>query len=162
MPPPFSLKSPFLTVKIWVSSRTLKTFISCYRTPGPQKGFRRGFRRGLWSGLWRVAEGFQKSFRRVLSWPEDPSKTLRKPFENPSETPSETLRKPFWNPSGVRGFCGRKWRSWLFCTVTWMSSETLANTHTHTYKELLRSEAPFCNFRSASLSRCSSASITTI
>ena len=32
----------------------VKTFISCYRTPGPQKGSRRGF----WRGLWRVLEGF--------------------------------------------------------------------------------------------------------
>ena len=32
--------------------------ISCYRTPGPWKGFRRGFWRGLRRGLWRVLEGF--------------------------------------------------------------------------------------------------------
>ena len=30
-----------------LESSCIKTFNSCYRTPGPQKGFRRGLRRGL-------------------------------------------------------------------------------------------------------------------
>ena len=34
-----------------------------------------------------MSEGFSKGFRRALD--EDPSKTLPKPFENPSETLSE-------------------------------------------------------------------------
>ena len=40
------------TEKVWkhLLDIMVKTFISCYRTPGPQKGFRRG--------LWRVLEGF--------------------------------------------------------------------------------------------------------
>ena len=41
---------------------TLKTFISCYRTPGPQKGFRR-VSEGVSGG---DSEGFSKGFRRVL------------------------------------------------------------------------------------------------
>ena len=43
----------------------IKTFISCYRTPGPHKGFRRvseGFSEGVSEG---VSEGFSKGFRRV-------------------------------------------------------------------------------------------------
>ena len=39
-----------------------KTFISCYRTPGPQKGFRRVSER-VSEG---VSEGFSEGFRRVL------------------------------------------------------------------------------------------------
>ena len=51
----------------------ITTFISCYRTPGPQKGFRRvseflkGSLKGSLKGFRRVLEGFQKGFRRVLS-----------------------------------------------------------------------------------------------
>ena len=66
----------------------LKTFISCYRTPGPQKGFRRGF----WRGLWRVFEGFSKGSAK------DPSKTLLKPFESPSKTLQRHLQKPLLKP----------------------------------------------------------------
>ena len=40
----------------------VKTFISCYRTPGPQKGFRRGLE-GVSEG---VSEGFSKGSRRAL------------------------------------------------------------------------------------------------
>ena len=46
----------------------VKTFISCYRTPGPQKGFRRGVSEG-------VPKGFSKGFRRVLE-----GKSLVKPL----------------------------------------------------------------------------------
>ena len=59
------------------------------------KGFRRGF------------EGSSKAFRRVLEGSLTPSKSLRRPFENPpknpSETPAETLLKPFWGPGSVAG-----------------------------------------------------------
>ena len=41
-----------------VTEATLKTFISCYRTPGPQKGFRRVLE-GVSEG---VPEGFSKGF----------------------------------------------------------------------------------------------------
>ena len=40
----------------------VKTFISCYRTPGPQKGCRR-VSEGVPEG---VSEGLSKGFRRVL------------------------------------------------------------------------------------------------
>ena len=43
---------------------SFKTFISCYRTPGPWKGFGRvseGVSEGVFEG---VSEGFQKGFRR--------------------------------------------------------------------------------------------------
>ena len=44
---------------LWVSSLFwITTFISCYRTPGPQRGLRRGLWGGLWGGLWRVFQGF--------------------------------------------------------------------------------------------------------
>ena len=48
------------------NSPRVKTFISCYRTPGPQKGFRR-----VAEG---VSEGFSKGFRRGQL------RTLLKPF----------------------------------------------------------------------------------
>ena len=47
-------------------NKKVKTFISCCRTPRPQKGFRRvseGFEKGVSEG---VSEGFSKVFRRVL------------------------------------------------------------------------------------------------
>ena len=35
----------------------VKTFISCYRTPGPQNGFQKGFLKGFLKGFRRVLEG---------------------------------------------------------------------------------------------------------
>ena len=86
--------SPDLRTKQEESEPTLKTFISCYITPGPQKGF--------WRGFWRVSEGSLKAFWRgfegSFGW------QVRGPFKNPpetlSETPSETLHKPFWGSRG--------------------------------------------------------------
>ena len=69
----------------FLSRRTVKTFISCYRntrTPGGSlQGFRRVSERGLWRGLWRVFEGFLKGsaegpFKAL-------SKRLQEPFKNP-------------------------------------------------------------------------------
>ena len=62
--------------KLWAdfSYPSLKTFISCYRTPRPQKGFQKGFLKGSLKGFRRVLEGFRKGSA------EDPSKTLPKPF----------------------------------------------------------------------------------
>ena len=63
---------------------------SCYRIPGPQKGFRR-VSEGVSEG---VFEGFLKG-------------SAEGPFKTPSRTPSKTLQKPFRNPfrdpSGVWG-----------------------------------------------------------
>ena len=45
------------------SHASVKTFVSCYRTPGPQKGFRRGFEgvsEGVSEGFSKVLEGCQK------------------------------------------------------------------------------------------------------
>ena len=47
------------------ASPRFTTFISCYRTPGPQKGFRR-VSEGVFEGVSEgVFEGFLKGFRRV-------------------------------------------------------------------------------------------------
>ena len=46
-----------------------------------------------------VSEGFLKGFKRVLEG-VSPSKTLLKPFENPSRTLQRPLLKPFWGPGG--------------------------------------------------------------
>ena len=63
---------------ICVRKRTKpQDFHSCYRTPGPQKGFTRV--------LEEVSEGFLKGFRR--GQPKDPSKPLQ--FKMPSRTLQE-------------------------------------------------------------------------
>ena len=82
-----------------IASKRVKTFISCYRFLGPQKGFRRvseGVSGEVSEG---VSGGFSKGFRRVLegvnwNWGPvwNPSKTLLKPFRDP-------FRNTFWNPS---------------------------------------------------------------
>ena len=54
-------------------------FISCYRTPGPQKG--------LWRVSEGVSEGFEGSSYLSAEGPfKDPSKTLQNAFKNPSKT----------------------------------------------------------------------------
>ena len=83
--------------KNFVAESRFQTFISCYRTPRPQKGFWRGFRRGLW----RVFEGSYKGFIRG-PW-LTPSKTLQKPFKNPSETLRSPLQRPLLKPFRGRG-----------------------------------------------------------
>ena len=48
---------------------SVKTFISCHRTPRPRKGFRRvseGYQKGSLKGSLKVSEGSLKGFRRVL------------------------------------------------------------------------------------------------
>ena len=69
----------------WGTFKTsLKTFISCYRTPGPRKGFGRvseGFQKGSLKGFRKVSEGFSKGFRRGPRL--TPSKTLQEPFRDP-------------------------------------------------------------------------------
>ena len=56
-------------------------FRSCYRTPGPQKGFRR-VSEAVSEG---VFEGFSKGFRRGQPRTlQNPSKRLQEPFKNPS------------------------------------------------------------------------------
>ena len=79
-----------LTVVNYCSSWCkLKTFISCYRTPRPQKG------------SWRVPEGVSERVSEGVSegllkgpctcQPKDP-------FKTPSRTLQRPLQKPFWGP----------------------------------------------------------------
>ena len=90
----------------------LKTFISCCRSPGPQK-----VSEGFWRGLWRVSQGFLNCPHTCLS---------RRTLPNPFKTPSRTLRKLFQEGveiDDVLGFpglknqfqgpgsCSRKWKS---------------------------------------------------
>ena len=78
---PLALFKAIFTLKV-------KTFISCYRTPGPRKGFRRSSE-GVSEG---VSEGFLKGFCRVL---EGVSRgPLLKPFKNPSKTLQRPLQRP--------------------------------------------------------------------
>ena len=67
-------------------ARRLKTFISCYRAPGPQK----------------VSEGFLKGSLKgfFLSQPKDPSTPLQNAFKNPSRGLEISSR--------VQGSCSRK------------------------------------------------------
>ena len=86
----------------------IKTFISCYRTPRPRKGFRRGL-----EGLYKGFRGGQPRtpFKTLLNPFKSPSKTLHRPLQRPLQRP---LLKPFWNLSGVGGSCSSKWKSWSY------------------------------------------------
>ena len=73
-----------------ISPSQVKTFISCYRTPRPQKGFwsvSEGSLKGF--GFWRVLESVLKGLSADRC--EDPTKTLQRPFQRPLQKPSETL-----------------------------------------------------------------------
>ena len=67
------------------SRACIKTFVSCYRTPGPRKGFRR-VSEGVSEG---VSELFLKGFRRVFDGIS--RGPLLKPFREP-------FREPFRDP----------------------------------------------------------------
>ena len=71
---------------------SVKTFISCHRTPRPWNWFLSpGKPNESWfSTPWKVFEGFLKAFWRAFEgsfgWPiQNPSKTLQRPFRNPWE-----------------------------------------------------------------------------
>ena len=85
-----------------------KTFIACYRTPGPPEGFWKGFGRVSE----RVSEGFVMGPRTCQ--PKDPSKPLQNAFKNPSKTLQEGIKIDDASgflvlklSSRVRGSCSR-------------------------------------------------------
>ena len=88
------------------TTANFKTFISCYRTPGPWNWFLSPGKPNASSIVtpsWKVFEGFLKAFGRgfegLFSWQvRGPFKIPSTTEETPEETPSETLQKSFWGP----------------------------------------------------------------
>ena len=109
--------------RVWQREKAVKTFISCYRTPGPWNWLvspGKPNASSISTPFWRVL-GVLKGFWRVLRLTD--TRTLQKPFRDPFKNPSDPLRNPWGTLQGSGGsVAGMK------VLTIWISGPTTSKT----------------------------------